>query len=136
MARYNALADRINGSPVRVWYNSRPKLRLAEETKFLKHIEIEALPTGGWGYMYFPKNVRFARTFGKQWDASAPPARKQAVDRGNMFLTIPASELATWQKATANLEDEWVRDVTAKGQDGKMLLKAAKDLIRKYETAK
>jgi TRAP-type C4-dicarboxylate transport system substrate-binding protein len=80
--------------------------------------------------------AQVARAFGKQWDASAPPARKQAVDRGNTFYTIPASELAQWQKATANLEDEWVRDVTAKGQDGKQLLQTAKDLIKKYETAK
>ena len=46
---------------------------------------------------------------------------------------IPASELENWQKATANLPDEWVKDVAAKGQDGKMLLQAAKDLIKKYE---
>jgi TRAP-type transport system periplasmic protein len=77
-----------------------------------------------------------ARTFGKQWDASAPPARKQATDRNNAFYTIPASELAQWQKATANLEEEWVRDVSAKGHDGKQLLQSAKDLIKKYETAK
>ena len=77
-----------------------------------------------------------SRAFGKQWDASAPPARKQAVDRKNSFYTIPASELAKWQQATANLENEWVKDVTAKGSDGKKLLQTAKDLIKKYETAK
>jgi TRAP-type transport system periplasmic protein len=77
-----------------------------------------------------------ARAFGKQWDASAPPARKQAADRGNTFYMIPASELEQWQKTTASLEDEWVRDVSAKGQDGKQLLQTAKDLIKKYETAK
>ena len=49
---------------------------------------------------------------------------------------IPASELANWQKATAHLEEEWVSDVTAKGQDGKQLLQTAKDLIKKYETPK
>ena len=70
---------------------------------------------------------------GQQWDASAPPARKLAVDRGNTFYVIPASELANWEKATANLPDEWVKDVTAKGNDGKALLQTAKDLIRKYE---
>ena len=80
--------------------------------------------------------VTTAKAFGKQWDASAPPARKLAVDRGNTFHTIPASELANWQKATAHLEDEWVKDVTAKGHDGKLLLQAAKDLIKKYEGAK
>jgi TRAP-type C4-dicarboxylate transport system substrate-binding protein len=77
-----------------------------------------------------------ARAFGKQWDASAPPARKLAVDRGNTFYTIPASELANWEKATAHLDEEWVKDVTAKGHDGKMLLQSARDLIKKYEGAK
>ena len=64
------------------------------------------------------------------------PARKQAVDHGNAFHTIPASELARWEKATAHLEDEWVKDVTARGHDGRLLLKTAKDLIKKYEGAK
>ncbi|CAG1002481.1 Solute-binding protein [Burkholderiales bacterium] len=77
-----------------------------------------------------------AKAFGRQWDASAPPARKLGADRGNVFYTIPSSELQNWQKATANLEDEWVRDVTAKGNDGRMLLQATRDLIRKYEGAK
>jgi TRAP-type C4-dicarboxylate transport system substrate-binding protein len=77
-----------------------------------------------------------SKSFGQKWDASAPPARKLAVDRNNTFYVIPASELANWEKATANLDDEWVRDVTAKGQDGKALLQSAKDMIRKYEVAK
>jgi TRAP-type C4-dicarboxylate transport system substrate-binding protein len=77
-----------------------------------------------------------SRAFGKQWDASAPPARKSAVDRGNVFYTIPAAELSQWEKATANLQDEWVKDVTSKGQDGKQLLQNAKSLIGKYEAAK
>jgi len=74
-----------------------------------------------------------SKAIGAQWDASAPPARKVAADRGNTFYVIPASELDNWQKATANLPDDWVKDVAAKGQDGKMLLQSAKDLIRKYE---
>ena len=75
--------------------------------------------------------------FGKQWDASAPPAaRKATVERGNTFYMIRRLELANWEKATANLDDEWVKDVTAKGHDGKMLLQSARDLIKKYEGAK
>jgi TRAP-type C4-dicarboxylate transport system substrate-binding protein len=74
-----------------------------------------------------------SKQMGVQWDASAPPARKLAVDRGNTFYMIPASELETWQKATANLPEEWVKDVSAKGHDGATLLKTARDLIAKYE---
>ena len=66
-----------------------------------------------------------SKRIGKQWDASALPARKLAVDRGNTFYVIPAAELENWKKATADLDDEWVKDVTAKGQDGKMLLQSA-----------
>ena len=64
MKRYNDLITSVHGSLPRVWYNSRPKVKLVEEAKYLKHVEIEALPTGGWGYTYFPFNVRYARNFG------------------------------------------------------------------------
>ena len=74
-----------------------------------------------------------SKQMGAVWDASAMRGRKVAVDRGNTFYLIPASELDHWQKAAAKLPDDWVRDVGAKGHDGKMLLQAAKDLITKYE---
>jgi len=77
--------------------------------------------------------LALSKTMGAAWDASAPPARKLAADHGNTFYTIPAAELDNWQKATAALPDEWVKDVSAKGNDGRALLQAARDLIRKYE---
>ncbi len=65
MARYKGIVDAASPKhEAPVAFNSRPLWNLAEEKKFLRHIEIEALPTGGWGYMYFPLNVRYARTFG------------------------------------------------------------------------
>lgn len=77
--------------------------------------------------------MSLAKSMGMKWDASAPPARKLAVEHGNTFYMIPASELANWQKATAHLPAEWVKDVSAKGSDGAALLKSAKELIAKYE---
>ena len=77
--------------------------------------------------------LALSKAMGAQWDASAPPARKLAVDHGNTFYVIPAAELANWQQATANLSEEWVKDVSAKGNDGATLLKSARDLIAKYE---
>ena len=32
-----------------------------------KHLEIESLPTGGWGYDHFPKSAAYARTLGKEY---------------------------------------------------------------------
>ena len=73
------------------------------------------------------------KQIGKIWDESAAPGRKAAEDRKNTFYMIPASELANWRTASASLYDEWVAEVTAKGNDGKALLAKAQGLIKKYE---
>jgi hypothetical protein len=66
MARfYKMVEDAHRGHPpVGIWFNSRPKTALFEETQYLRHIEVEALPTGGWGYAYFPYVSRFVRPLG------------------------------------------------------------------------
>ncbi len=65
MSRYIKLArDLHGGQRVPIWFNSRPAVRQLEEKRFLTHIEIEALPTGGWGYAYFPMHVRLLRPVG------------------------------------------------------------------------
>lgn len=65
MTRYKKIIDGAQkGKPAPVWFNSRPLWNFDEEKKFFMHAEIEALPTGGWGYTYFPLGVRFVRTFG------------------------------------------------------------------------
>lgn len=45
--------------------NNNTRLGLAERAPYMSNIDIEALPTGGWGYHYFPVDVRYARTFGR-----------------------------------------------------------------------
>ncbi len=63
MGRYRDMVEQAHRGrpPAGVWFNSRPKTNLAVEKQFLRHIEIEALPTGGWGYAYFPYVARFVR---------------------------------------------------------------------------
>jgi TRAP-type C4-dicarboxylate transport system substrate-binding protein len=113
-----------------------PKVRALYTAVFtlaMNQAKYDSLPADLKKVLDDNSGLAMARTFGKQWDASAPPARKLAIDHGNTFYVIPASELENWQKATANLPDEWVKDVSAKGHDGKALLQAATDLIKKYE---
>jgi hypothetical protein len=66
MARYNKiLAQYQKTRPCHgIWYNGRPKTNLHIEKKFLRHVEIECLPTGFWGYAYFPYVARYVRPFG------------------------------------------------------------------------
>jgi hypothetical protein len=47
-----------------IFYNGRVRQGMDHEAQWMTHAEIEALPTGGWGYAYFPFWVRYARHFG------------------------------------------------------------------------
>ncbi len=75
----------------------------------------------------------FSAQIGRVWDESAPVARQQAVDHGNVFNTIPASELASWRKEGDKLAAEWVDEMNGKGYPGQAMLDSAKSLIEKYK---
>lgn len=66
MKRFQDMVETANKGTMHfgIWFNSRPKTNLHIEKKFLRHIEVEALPTGGWGYAYFPYVARFVRPLG------------------------------------------------------------------------
>ena len=85
MEKYNNLIASLNrGKLIPVWYNSRPKVCLPQEAKYLQHVEIEALPTGGWGYTFFPVNIRFARNFGLPVVGMTGRFHKSWADFGGM----------------------------------------------------
>jgi len=85
MERYKRMIDRAHrGRAVPVWFNSRPLSNLVEEKKYLRHVEIEALPTGGWGYTYFPLNVRFVRVFGLPYLGMTARFHKSWADFGGL----------------------------------------------------
>lgn len=67
-----------------VYFNCRPYAFLPEEIGCFEQVEIEALPTGGWGYMYFPKNVRFIRTMGKPYVGMTARFHKSWADFGGL----------------------------------------------------
>lgn len=73
-----------------------------------------------------------ARWVGKIWDDGAMVSRKMAVDRKNTINTLSDAEYAKWVKATDKVDDEWIKDVTAKGANGKALYDDAKAILKKY----
>ena len=66
MRRFSAMVEAAGkgADHLGIWFNSRPKTNLHVEKQFLRRVEIEALPTGGWGYAYFPYVARFVRPLG------------------------------------------------------------------------
>jgi len=72
---------------------------------------------------------------GRVQQAGDIPGRKAAEARKNTILTFTSAEAANFRKASDQVDDDWVKEITAKGHNGKMLLDTAKSLIQKY-TAK
>jgi len=76
--------------------------------------------------------VEMSKWAGGVWDTTTGPGRKIAQDRHNTFITVTPVEYKRWVKATENVDDEWIKEVNAKGANGKALLMDAKGLLEKY----
>ena len=46
-----------------IFYNSRWGVHFADEAEHYSQVEIESLPTGGWGYGFYPLWSRYGRGF-------------------------------------------------------------------------
>jgi TRAP-type C4-dicarboxylate transport system substrate-binding protein len=69
----------------------------------------------------------------KAFDAVVAPHRKLATDRGNTVAYMSAAEMQRWVKASENVSEDWIKEVGAKGADGKKLLEDARALVKQYE---
>lgn len=63
---------------------------------------------------------------GKVFVDDALPGKKSAEARKNTFYTLPSAELRRWEKATAGVTQEWIKDMTAKGFDANRLFDEAR----------
>ena len=69
---------------------------------------------------------------GKTQQGNDPAGRKTATDRNNTIYQFSAAETEAFIKASSQVDDEWVADITKRGHDGKKLLETAKALIAKH----
>jgi len=63
---------------------------------------------------------------GKLFAEDAAPGRKSAEQRKNAIYVLPDAEIKRWVTATNQIDDEWVKDMNARGFDGKRLLEEAR----------
>jgi TRAP-type C4-dicarboxylate transport system substrate-binding protein len=73
-----------------------------------------------------------SRWVGKAFDGFTLAARKIAVDRHNTFNVLTDAEYSRWVKACEHVDDDWIKEVNAKGGNGKALLNDARALLKKY----
>jgi TRAP-type C4-dicarboxylate transport system substrate-binding protein len=67
---------------------------------------------------------------GKIFAEAGRSGRKTAEKRKGTFYTVPAVELKRWEKAAQSVTVDWVKDVTAKGMNGKQLLEDARAALK------
>jgi len=67
-----------------LFFNSRVSPMVSRELDTLTHLEIESLPTGGWGYQFFPFHVRYARTLGHPTQGMTARFHKGWADFGGL----------------------------------------------------
>lgn len=70
---------------------------------------------------------------GTGFDSVVAANHKLATDRGNLIVVLDPAELTRWEKATADVDNQWVKEVSAKGANGAALLEEARALIRQYD---
>jgi TRAP-type C4-dicarboxylate transport system substrate-binding protein len=73
-----------------------------------------------------------SRLVGKAFDGFTVAARKIAQERHNTFNVLTDAEYKRWVAACAHVDDDWIKEVNAKGGNGKALLNDARSLLKHY----
>ena len=66
------------------------------------------------------------------FDAVVETYKKVAKDAGGKFYNLTNAEYQRWIKATDSVDDEWVKEVSAKGADGRKLRDDALALVKQF----
>ena len=114
-----------------------PKARALYTATFIfsmNRAKYDSLPAEAKRCLDGTTGAGLSQAVGKIWDDSATGARKLAEVRGNTFYTVPASELALWEKTAQPVTDEWIADIGKRGLNGAALLKSARELLQRYDS--
>ena len=78
--------------------------------------------------------IRLVRDMNLAESQALEIAQVDALERFTSAHRFSAQDYEAFRKASDQVDDEWVKEITGKGFDGKQLLEGAKGLIQKYST--
>ncbi|HUU11558.1 MAG TPA: beta-galactosidase trimerization domain-containing protein [Phycisphaerae bacterium] len=83
---HQRLVRMFRGKPkgLSCFFNSCFTLAARDLVPYDTHVDVESLPTGGWGYGHFPLMGRFGRTFGKPFVGMTARFHKSWGDLGGL----------------------------------------------------
>lgn len=112
---------------------TRPALYTAVFVLAMNPARYDSLPADLKAVIDRNSGAALSQAAGHTWDASQAPGRKPAVDRGNVFYTVPAAEVDRWIAASRPLYDDWVAEMDKRGLPGRQMLGDAQALLAKYK---
>lgn len=101
LSRSKAVIDTI-APGTEVDQNNQTRLGLVERAPYLQNVEIEALPTGEWGWGYFPINARFVRSLGMPATGQTGRFMLTWADFGGLKSANQLTLEAAWIAATGS----------------------------------
>ncbi|MCK6423748.1 MAG: TRAP transporter substrate-binding protein [Burkholderiaceae bacterium] len=111
---------------------SRPALYSAVFVFAMNQAKYDSLPPDLKKVIDANSGAALSQQIGRTWDASQAAGRKAAQERGNVFYTVPATELDQWVKASESLYDDWAADMDKRGRNGRAMLAEARELLARY----
>lgn len=72
---------------------------------------------------------------GRNMDTADIPGHDLAVDAGNEIYVIPAEDVEEFKELLKPLEEQYVKDMAARGLDGEAMVARARELISEHEAA-
>ena len=76
--------------------------------------------------------IKVSKWAAETFQSCTLPARNIALKRHNTINVLSDVEYKRWVKAAESVDDEWIKEVVAKGGNGQALLHDAKALLKKY----
>ena len=120
----------MEGQPGQPGFTQTPMAVLMNKAKF------EGLPADLKAVIDKHSGTALVELTGKVWDQGNDEARKKMSGQGNKILVIKNEDYAAMKKAVASVEEDWIKQATAKGLDGKKLAADVHAIGAKYLSAK
>ena len=109
-----------------------PALYTATFVMAMNRAKYESLPPDLKKVIDANSGLELSGRFGATQAAGDPRGRKSAEDRGNTVVRLSDEDYRAFRAAADKVDDEWVREMSGRGIDGRQLVEAARALVRKH----
>ena len=111
---------------------SQPALYTTTFVLAMNKAKYDSLPADLKKVIDANSGVETSGWLGKTQQGNDPKGRATAEARKTPILTFSAADYEAFRKASDQVDDEWIKEITGKGFNGKQLFDGAKTLIQKY----